>query len=193
MSRFSSWLREKTPVRLLHQLPPGVTVGRHTYGLTREKVFFVSESAPLNVGAFCSIARGVSFMCSEGSHLLESATTFPIYSRLMDTADPVENGGRPCGITIANDVWIGQNAMIMPGVSVGDGAVIGACAVVTRDVPPYAIVGGVPAKFIRTRFSQDIVAKMLAIQWWLWDDEKIKHQAPLLTGSIETFIERHFR
>jgi len=105
------------------RLQSSVTVGRHTYGVSRKKVFGTSEFAPLTVGAFCSIAGDVSFMCSGGSHSPWAATTFPIYSRLMDSPDPTENGGKPSGITIANDVWIGRHAMIMPGVHIADGAI----------------------------------------------------------------------
>ena len=183
------WLRVKSPFR--SKLQSSVTVGRHTYGVSQKKVLATSERAPLSVGAFCSIAGNVSFMCSGGTHSPWAATTFPIYSRMMDSADPTENGGKPLGITIANDVWIGRNAMIMPGVHIADGAIVAAGAIVTRDVPPYAIVGGTPAKLIRYRFSEDVIAKLLAIRWWEWSDEKIKQEAALLTGPIEPFIERH--
>jgi len=190
MSRLSRWVRETGPFR--RKLPAGVTVGRHTYGVSREKLFSASEGAPLTVGAFCSIAARVCFMCTGGNHSANSATTFPIRSRMMDMPDRVENGGKPRGVTIANDVWIGLGATIMPGVHIGDGAVVGAGAIVTRDVAPYAIVGGIPAKLIRYRFSEDVIAKLLAIQWWLWDDEKIKREADALNGPIEAFLERHF-
>ncbi|MBA1143698.1 CatB-related O-acetyltransferase [Mesorhizobium sp. CCANP35] len=130
-------------------------------------------------------------MCSGGAHSPWAATTFPIYSRMMDSVDLTQNSGKPVGITIANDVWIGRHAMIMPGVHIADGVIVAAGAVVTKDVPPYAIVGGVPAKLIRYRFSQDVIAKLLAIRWWEWSDEKIKQEAAFLTGPIEPFIERH--
>ena len=185
----AKWLRVKSPFR--SKLQSSVTVGRHTYGVSRKKVLATSEFAPLTVGAFCSIAGNVSFMCSGGTHSPWAATTFPIYSRMMASADPTENGGKPGGVTIANDVWIGRSAIIMPGVHIADGAIVGSGAVVTKDVPPYAIVGGNPAKLIRYRFSEDIIAKLLAIRWWEWTDEKIKQEAVLLTGPIEPFLERH--
>ncbi len=183
------WLGVKNPFR--SKLPSSVTVGRHTYGVSQKKVIATSELAPLTVGAFCSIAGNVSLMCSGGTHSPWAATTFPVYSRMMGSADPTENGGKPVGITIANDVWIGRHAMIMPGVHIADGAIVAAGAIVTKDVQPYAIVGGNPARLIRYRFSEDIIAKLLAIRWWEWDDEKIKQEAALLTGPIEPFLERH--
>lgn len=185
----AKWLGVKSPFR--SKLPPSVTIGRHSYGVSRKKVFGTAGHAPLTIGAFCSVAGNVSLICSGGSHSPGAATTFPIYSRMMDAADPSENGGKPGGIAIANDVWIGRSAMIMPGVHIADGAIVAAGAVVTKDVPPYAIVGGSPAKLIRYRFSEDVIAKLLAIRWWDWSDEKIKQEAPLLTGPIEPFIERH--
>jgi acetyltransferase-like isoleucine patch superfamily enzyme len=192
MSRFSNWLRDSNVLGSPHKLPAGVTVGRHTYGLSRRKVLFPSRDAPLNVGAFCSIAGEVLIMCI-GNHAIDCATSFPIYSRILKKPEPVENGGKPRGVTIGNDVWIGHRALVLPGVNIGHGAVIGAGAVVTEDVPPYAIVGGVPAKVIRYRFSPDIISKLLAIQWWQWDDKKIKRETDILTGPIETFIESHWR
>ncbi|RWD65511.1 MAG: CatB-related O-acetyltransferase [Mesorhizobium sp.] len=186
MSVLSGWLRNARS-----KLPEHVTVGRHTYGMSRRKVFFASKEAPLTVGAFCSIAGEVLFMCS-GQHLTDRATTFPIHSRMLKQTDPVGNGGRPSGVTIGNDVWIGHGAIILPGVVIGDGAVVGAGAVVTKDVTPYAIVGGSPARLIRYRFPDDVISKLLAIRWWEWDDDKIKREADTLTGPIETFIESHF-
>jgi acetyltransferase-like isoleucine patch superfamily enzyme len=185
MSTFSKWLKD-----VRSKLPEHVTVGRHTYGVKWQKVMFPSKDAPLKIGAFCSIAGQVRFMCS-GQHPTDSATSFPIYSRLLKQPEPVANGGKPAGITVGNDVWIGNGAMILPGVEIGDGAVVGAGAVVTKNVPPYAVVGGSPARLIRYRFSEDVILQLLAIQWWRWDDEKIKREAAALTGPIETFIERH--
>ncbi|WP_150828320.1 MULTISPECIES: CatB-related O-acetyltransferase [unclassified Mesorhizobium] len=99
-------------------------------------------------------------MCS-GEHQTRCATTFPIYANVLGTPEPIENGGKKTGVRIGNDVWIGHDAIITSGVTLGDGAVVGANAVVTKDVPPYAIVGGVPAKIIRYRFAPEIISKLL--------------------------------
>lgn len=95
------------------------------------------------------------------------------------------------GINIGNDVWIGRGATVLPGVSIGHGAVVGADAVVTRDVPPYAIVAGNPARVIRFRFSEATIPRMLEIRWWDWNDEKIKMEVDALTGPIDAFVARH--
>ncbi|GLQ81463.1 hypothetical protein GCM10007881_49840 [Mesorhizobium huakuii] len=89
---------------------------------------------------------------------------------------------------IGNDVWIGLRAVIMPGIRIGDGAVVGAGSIVTKDVAPYAIVAGNPARFIRSRFTDDQIASLLAIRWWEWSDEKIMAEKPRLFGRIDDFI-----
>ena len=92
-------------------------------------------------------------------------------------------------VTIGNDVWIGANVCILPGISIGDGAVLAAGAVITKDVPPYAIVGGVPAKVIKYRFSEDIIKKLLKIKWWNWEEEKVKKNKDLFYDPVK-FVER---
>ncbi len=186
MSTFSKWLKD-----VRSKLPEHVTIGRHTYGVTWRKILFPTETSPLKVGAFCSVAGQTLFMCS-GQHPTNSATSFPIYSRMLNRPEPIENAGRPGGVTVGNDVWIGHGAIVLPGVEIGDGAIVGAGAVVTKNVPPYAIVGGSPARVIKYRFPPDVISKLIAIQWWQWDDEKIKREADVLTGPIEAFIDRHF-
>ncbi|WP_352792424.1 CatB-related O-acetyltransferase [Mesorhizobium sp. M0771] len=185
MSFFSKWFRDARG-----KLPAHVSVGRHTYGVTWRKVLFPTSEAPLKVGSFCSVAGQVLFMCT-GQHQTQSATSFPIYSRLLDQAGPVPNGGKAGGISVGNDVWIGHGAIILPGVSIGDGAIVGAGSVVTKDVPPYAIVAGNAARLIRYRFAEDVIAKMLSIRWWEWSDEKVKQEAASLLGPIEAFVAQH--
>ena len=113
----------------------------------------------LVIGRFCSIACGARFLFNSANHKLQSL------------AKAWDNKG---DIVIGNDVWIGYEAVILAGVTVGDGAVIGARAVVTKDVPPYTIVGGVPAKPIRKRFSEDLIAALLELRWWDWPEERLK-------------------
>ena len=138
----------------------------------------------LVIGKFCSIACGAKFLLNSANHTLTSASTypFPIFyeawglerSRVTDAWD---NRG---DIVIGNDVWIGYEAVVLAGVTIGDGAIIGARAVVTRDVLPYTIVGGVPAKPIRKRFDERSIDKLLALRWWDWPQEKILQHLPAI-------------
>lgn len=111
---------------------------------------------------------------------------------MLGKPNPGGHGGKG-GIKIGNDVWVGRRALILPGVTIGDGAVVAAHATVVKNVPPYAIVGGTPAEIIRYRFPNEIIAKMLAIAWWNWDDEKIRQEADALTGPIDDFVGYHFK
>lgn len=132
----------------------------------------------LKIGRFCSIACGAKFLFTSGNHSLQSLATysFPVFFDEWDL-DPKQitvawdNKG---DITIGNDVWIGYEAIIMSGVTIGDGAIIATRAVVTKDVPPYTIVGGVPAKPIRKRYCQDIIDRLQQLQWWNWDRKRIQ-------------------
>ena len=141
------------------------------------------------IGKFCSIACGAKFLFTSGNHALKSLATytFPIFFDEWDLdakniCDAWDNKG---DTVIGNDVWIGYEAVIMPGVTIGDGAIIGTRAVVTGDVPPYTIVGGVPAKPIRKRFDDATIEKLEAMRWWDWDEEKIKRSIPLIqSGDI---------
>lgn len=144
----------------------------------------------LNIGKFCSIACGAKFLFNSANHAMESLSTypFPLFFEEWgldrnDVADSWDNKG---DIIIGNDVWIGYEAVILSGVTIGDGAIIGARAVVTRDVPPYTIVGGVPAKAIKKRFSEATIAFLLRLQWWNWSKEKIAENiAAIKAGRIE--------
>ena len=131
----------------------------------------------LYIGKFCSIACGARFLFNSANHRLNSLSTypFPIFFEewglsISHVADAWDNKG---DIVIGNDVWIGYEAVILAGVKIGDGAIIGTRSVVTKDVPPYTIVGGVPAKPIRKRFSDDTIAALIAEQWWNWPIYKI--------------------
>ena len=144
----------------------------------------------LIIGKFCSIACGAKFIFNCANHTLKSLSTytFPLFFEewnlpKSEVASAWDNKG---DIVIGNDVWIGYDAVIMAGVTIGDGAIIGTRAVVSKDVEPYSIVGGVPAKEIRKRFAPDVIKRLLELQWWNWPDEKIHRAIPLIRiGKIE--------
>ena len=132
----------------------------------------------LFIGKFCSIACGAKFLMRSANHSLASLSTYPFpifYEEWgLDVRD-ITAAWMPKGdIVIGNDVWIGYEAVVMAGVTIGDGAIIGARAVVTRDVPPYTIMGGVPAKEIRKRFPDETIGTLLKLRWWDWPEEKIQ-------------------
>lgn len=131
----------------------------------------------LVIGKFCSIACGAKFLFNSANHTLGSLSTypFPIFFEEwgLDVEDIPRAWDNKGDIMVGNDVWIGYEAIVMAGVTIGDGAVIGTRAVVTHDVPPYTIVGGVPARGIRKRFDEDTVEALLALRWWDWPKERI--------------------
>ncbi len=142
----------------------------------------------LIIGKFCSIACGAKFLFNSANHTMRSLSTypFPIFYEEWEHgiwADKAwDNKGN---IVIGNDVWVGYEAVILAGVTIGDGAIIGARAVVTKDVPPYTIVGGVPAKPIRKRFSDDTINELLSMRWWDLPPEKILERINYIqTGNI---------
>ena len=146
----------------------------------------------LIIGRFCMIASGVEFIMNGANHFTGGISAYPfeIFGRgwggAMEGLEyPFKGDTR-----IGNDVWIGYRAVIMPGVTVGDGAIIGACTVVTGDVEPYAVVGGNPARQIRKRFSETEIRRLLAIRWWDWDAAKITRNVHLLTGGDIDALER---
>ncbi|MBL3552243.1 type B chloramphenicol O-acetyltransferase [Rhodovulum sulfidophilum] len=147
----------------------------------------------LVIGSFCSIGSGAAFvMAGNQGHRNDWISTFPFYwMSEVPAFEGAENGYRPAGDTvIGNDVWIGSEAIIMSGVTIGDGAVIGTRAVVTRDVEPYAIVGGNPARIIRKRFGNDRIALLLDLRWWEWSDDQLRVAMPILTsGNVERLHE----
>ena len=144
----------------------------------------------LIIGKFCSIACGAKFIFNCANHTLKSLSTytFPLFFEEWDlpkseVATAWDNKG---DIVIGNDMWIGYDAVIMAGVTIGDGAIIGTRAVVVKDVEPYSIVGGIPAKEIRKRFSPDIIARLRKLQWWNWPPEKIQSIIQYIqNGNIE--------
>lgn len=147
----------------------------------------------LIIGKFCSIACKAKFLMTSGNHAMKSLSsyTFPIFYEEwgLDTAHITEAWDNKGDIIIGNDVWIGYDAVIMSGVKIGDGAIIGTRAVVTKDVPPYSIVGGIPAKVIRKRFSDDIISKLLKLKWWDWPAEKIQANIQhIQPGNVDELV-----
>lgn len=147
----------------------------------------------LIIGKYCSIACGAKFLFNSANHTLRSLSTypFPIFFEAwqLDPKDVAAAWDNKGDIVIGNDVWIGYEAVVMAGVTIGDGAVIGTRAVVTKDVSPYAIVGGVPAKPIRKRFPEETIAALSALKWWDWPTDKIRQNMEAIqTGKLENLI-----
>ena len=144
----------------------------------------------LIIGKFCSIACGAKFLFNSANHTLSSLSTypFPLFFEEwnLDRSNVCTSWDNKGDFVIGNDVWIGYEAVILAGVTIGDGAIIGARAVVTKDVEPYTIVGGVPAAPIRKRFSKDTISNLLKIKWWDWPKEKIaKNINAIQSGEID--------
>lgn len=166
---------------------PRISVGRYTYGSPLLKVW--AEEERIRIGAFCSISDGVVIL-GGGEHRLDWVTTYPLRIALNSLGAGRDGHPHTKGSTvIGNDVWIGHAALILSGVSIGDGACIGAGAVVSRDVPPYAVVAGNPARTVRIRYDDSTVARLQAIGWWNWPIERIRaFESMLCSSDIEAFI-----
>lgn len=173
-----------------------IEVGRGTYGAPKLHWSKGDFAHKLRIGAFCSIAEEVSiFVGIHGRHTVDYASTYPlglVYGRAKEKVPSATTQG-DLGVSIGNDVWIGRGAMIMSGITVGDGAVIAARAVVTKNVAPYAVVGGVPAKVVKHRFPPATVGKLLQLKWWDWSDETIAERlrffnCPDFEGLLDTYL-----
>lgn len=173
---------------------PNIIVGDYTYYDDYEDVHnfeknvkyhfdFVGDK--LIIGKFCQIASGVTFIMNGANHLQDSVSTFPFAIFSEDWKDAMAGKSYPTkgNTEIGNDVWIGFDVTIMPGVKIGNGAIIGSKSVVTKDVEPYSIVGGNPAKLIRKRFSDEKIAELLKMQWWDWPVGEITANLEKLTGK----------
>lgn len=145
------------------------------YPIHREKLI---------IGKFCSIACGTKFLFNCANHSLKSLSTytFPLFYEKweLEKSNITTAWNNKGDIVIGNDVWIGYEAVIMAGVHIGDGAIIAARAVVTKDVPPYTIVGGTPAKEIRKRFDAEVIQQLLMLKWWNWSTDKIRQCLPYI-------------
>lgn len=178
---FANW---RIAVRRLMGQRMHIGVGMHSYGVPR--VRWWGEKSDLRIGKYCSIARGVTIFLG-GNHRTDWITTFPFNVR-GPWRSRARRGGHPWSrgdVTIGNDVWLAEGCTILSGVNIGDGAVVAAHAVVSRDVPPYAIAVGNPARIARLRFEPDDIAHLLDLRWWDWDDSTImEHLDVLLSPSI---------
>lgn len=183
---------------------PNISVGDYTMynDFVNDPTLFEKNNVlyhyPINhdkliIGKFCSIACGARFLFNSANHSMNSLSTYPFplffeewNLKREDITSSWDNKG---DIIIGNDVWIGYEAVILAGVTIGDGAIIGTRAVVTKDVPSYTIVGGIPAKPIRKRFNNETISALLKIKWWDWSKEKISENINAITnGCIDKLI-----
>ncbi len=147
----------------------------------------------LVIGKFCSIACGAKFIFTSANHALGSLSTYPFpifYDEwALDAVNVTDAWDNKGDIVVGNDVWIGYEAVILSGVTIGDGAIIGARAVVTKDVPPYTIVAGVPARPIRKRFDEETIARLEQLRWWDWPEDEIRRNiSHIQRGQIEAML-----
>lgn len=170
------------------RLPDYVRVGRHTYGVTRNTFLGLSPTVPVEIGNFCSFATDANIVCLAG-HPTDLPSTFPLRTKMLHPEQGNRDAVARGSVHIGHDVWVGTGALIMDGVSIGTGAVVAAKAVVTRDVEPYAIVGGNPARLLRHRFEPDVIEALLEIAWWNWPDETIRAFESHFYGDVSAFIE----
>ncbi len=173
---------------------PNIVVGDYTYyddpedaeNFERNVLYhypFVGDR--LIIGRFCAIATDVTFLMNGANHRLGGISTYPfeIFGKGWEGAAAAGQEPSRGDTVVGNDVWLGYRATILPGVTIGDGAVVAACAVVAADVPPYAVVAGNPAQVVRHRFPPEVVAELLAIAWWDWPVEKITRNVDRIVSA----------
>jgi virginiamycin A acetyltransferase len=163
------------------EISGNVTIGRFTT-INGPNVQVLSKIHPISIGSFCSIARDVTIQ--EYNHRTDTLSTYYLEKNFFGGKNSGEISSKG-PIVIGNDVWVGAKSIILSGVTIGDGALIAAGSVVTKNVPAYAIAGGNPAKIIKYRFEQIVIERLLAIQWWNWPDDKIKSQHSLFQKPID--------
>ncbi|WP_438727190.1 CatB-related O-acetyltransferase [Parasphingorhabdus sp. DH2-15] len=174
-------------VRLLQLAYPKEDIGTHSYGGVNIVRF--GDDTSFTIGKYCSFAANVILILG-GGHRTDWVTTYPFSDIDLDFAHIKGHPASKGDIIIGNDVWAGRDAMILSGVKIGNGAVIAARAVVTKDVPPYAVVAGQPARIIKHRFAEDVIDRLNALQWWDWPDERVKNAVPMmLQDDIVAFLD----
>ena len=163
-------------------------IGDHTYG--KPRVLSRGEGATLKIGKYCSISTHVIiFLGSE--HRVDWVSTYPFPLLWKEARSITGHPATKGDVMIGNDVWIGYGVTILSGVTIGDGVAIGACSLVVKDIPPYAIVAGNPAQVIRFRFDEETIKVLLRIRWWNWPDHQVRENIKYICSpSIETFIKK---
>lgn len=184
-------IEESVEARRKRLVDDGIlTIGERSYGCP-DIISHRGDTAKVRIGDFCSLAADIEVMVG-GNHRVDWISTYPF--RAMFRLDGAFEDGHPStkgDVEIGNDVWIGRGAKILSGVHIGDGAAVAAYALIVKDVPPYAIVGGNPAKVIRRRFSDDQIDALLRISWWTWPLDRILAEVPALqSGDVAGFISR---
>lgn len=174
----------------LNETPCQISIGGFTYCSGPLELVTYGESGEIQIGRFCSIADNVHIFFG-GMHSMDGVSTYPA-EKLLEFLPgiPVVRSTFSKGpVVIGNDVWIGEGATILSGVTIGDGAVIGARAVVSRDVPPYSVAVGNPAREVRKRFAKEDIDFLLSIHWWTWNKDSIREFAPYIFdgGDINAF------
>ncbi|MBQ0045451.1 MAG: CatB-related O-acetyltransferase [Mycoplasma sp.] len=172
-----------------------IIVGDYSYYADKDFEKQVTHCYPwykekLIIGKFCAIAKGAQFMMNGANHLVDGASSYPfhIFKNWEHISWPEQKLNIKGDTVIGNDVWIGQDARILPGVKIGDGAIIGAFAVVAKDIPPYSIAVGNPARVVKKRFSDKLIKHLLKIKWWNWPVKKIKANLDIIAHGSEKEI-----
>lgn len=167
---------------------PRIEIGDFTYIADSDFMRHVTHFYPwsrdkLIIGKYCQIAAGVEFMMGDANHCMSGVSTYPFYTMPAWQAEPPapEKMPQKGDTVIGNDVWIGQNALILPGIKIGDGAIIGANAVAAGDIAPYTVAAGNPARPVKQRFDPELTALLLAFKWWDKPPEEVQKLLPLLT------------
>lgn len=170
-----------------------VDAGYGTYGIEHLIVHSWDSNTRLKIGKYCSIADSVHIFLG-GNHDVSALSTYPFGITDQELIGPREGHPKSNGdINIGNDVWIGSNASIMSGITIGDGAVIAAFSHVVKDVQPYEIVGGNPAKHIKMRFDPETIKSLLQVKWWDWETSKVMNNRDALTSSPTEYLSKHPR
>lgn len=166
-------------------LDPRISIGYGTYGVGEKTALLFRDDDRVVIGKYCSVAYGVTIVAS-GEHNYRGVANFPFAAVLKGDVD--RDTFSKGSVRVGNDVWIGANATILSGVTIGDGAVVAAGSVVAESVPPYAIVGGVPAKIIKYRFPVETIERLLQLGWWNWSPDTIEKNMSLFYLPVDEFL-----